>query len=334
MIVKIRVLLIALLLSTVAGAQEFRPWTFEFDVGAHWSEGDCSLDLQDHFTTVKGRARYNFTESFGLHISAQHSSLEYNNFGKVPFQRAAIGANANLFNIVGLQPSPVKVLVYGDVGYTRMTASGFNNAQRLFSTSISLTPILRISDDFSLKVEATSVLNHGKHLSYDFETEVTNTLLNSVSVGLMLHFGDGKPADWYVREHKIDTLYLKQREEVQIITEKCVPCEIKEKDIMEHVYFKHDVDMMDKDGLNAVQQIINAWQPGEQVVIVGYASNVGSQDYNLDLSKRRATGIRDRLIRLGVDANNIEMLYRGIDMSKGKADHDAARRVDLILKKG
>ena len=47
------------------------------------------------------------------------------------------------------------------------------------------------------------------------------------------------------------------------------------------------------------------------VTIFGYTDMIGSEQYNLDLSQRRADAARDHLVSLGVPANRVEAVGRG-----------------------
>jgi outer membrane protein OmpA-like peptidoglycan-associated protein len=45
--------------------------------------------------------------------------------------------------------------------------------------------------------------------------------------------------------------------------------------------------------------------PERQVIIEGYTDNTGTDDYNLDLSERRAISVKSELVKLGVDPGRI-----------------------------
>lgn len=48
-----------------------------------------------------------------------------------------------------------------------------------------------------------------------------------------------------------------------------------------------------------------------KVEVKGHTDNVGSDDYNMELSKKRAKAVHDYLIRLGVNPNNLSYSYYG-----------------------
>jgi outer membrane protein OmpA-like peptidoglycan-associated protein len=332
-----RLFIIMLLFVCSISAQEFKPWTFELGTGLHWVDGQCDLSLDDNTVDVKARARYNFNETFGLQLSAQHSALSFEGFGKVPYQRAALGVSTNLWNILDIRSNTFKVLMYGDVGYSRMTAKDYIEAQRMFSTSLSIAPVFRVNDDISIKLEATSIMNHGKHASFDFQSATQHTLVNTLHIGVMYHIGKkGSPADWYKRRVKVDTVVLERPStavvERTIVEKECIKCDAPS-DIMEHVYFRYDVDSIDKDGLDALQHIVEGWKSGDSITVTGHACPSGNPGYNLDLSRRRATNVKQKLQRAGIPESAILLEYKGEDTNKGKHDHDMASRVDIVLKR-
>ncbi|NVB42911.1 OmpA family protein [Pseudenhygromyxa sp. WMMC2535] len=58
----------------------------------------------------------------------------------------------------------------------------------------------------------------------------------------------------------------------------------------------------------------------EQVSIEGHTCNLGSAEYNLDLSERRAKAVRQRLVREGVAAERLSA--RGYGLTQPLADND------------
>ena len=47
-----------------------------------------------------------------------------------------------------------------------------------------------------------------------------------------------------------------------------------------------------------------------RVVVTGHTDTVGSQAYNQGLSERRATSVENEMVRLGLNANNIQTVGR------------------------
>lgn len=67
----------------------------------------------------------------------------------------------------------------------------------------------------------------------------------------------------------------------------------------------------------------------EVVLITGYADRIGSEEYNMELSQRRADAVKTYLVDQGIDGNRIETAARGeadpvasCDNIKGKANRN------------
>ena len=86
--------------------------------------------------------------------------------------------------------------------------------------------------------------------------------------------------------------------------------------------------------LNRAVRLMKA-VPSMRVEIAGYTDNVGSTDYNLDLSKRRANAVRDYLIRNGVDGSRVTAVGYGPDSPVGDNNTDEGRaenrRVEFVV---
>jgi OOP family OmpA-OmpF porin len=67
----------------------------------------------------------------------------------------------------------------------------------------------------------------------------------------------------------------------------------------------------------------------EVVVITGYTDRIGSDEYNMKLSQRRADAVKAYMVEQGIDGNRIETAAKGeadpivsCDNIKGKANHN------------
>ena len=87
--------------------------------------------------------------------------------------------------------------------------------------------------------------------------------------------------------------------------------------------------------LNEMAQILNQ-DTRSTVTIIGYTDNVGSADYNLDLSQRRARSVADALSARGVSPGRIYTEGRG--ETQPRADNSTEegrrmnRRVEIIIR--
>ncbi|MCG7944740.1 MAG: OmpA family protein, partial [Candidatus Thiodiazotropha taylori] len=76
--------------------------------------------------------------------------------------------------------------------------------------------------------------------------------------------------------------------------------------------------------------------PEKTVLIEGHTDNVGTDEYNLDLSERRALSVKEALVQVGVDASRIDTL--GLGESTPITDNTTAagrlknRRVEIVIR--
>lgn len=68
---------------------------------------------------------------------------------------------------------------------------------------------------------------------------------------------------------------------------------------------------------------------GRRVLLAGYHDPTGNIDFNRDLAKRRALGVRDALIAQGVPAQRI--ILRKPEQTTGSGNNAEARRVEILL---
>lgn len=103
-----------------------------------------------------------------------------------------------------------------------------------------------------------------------------------------------------------------------------------------HIHFR-----LDKDELGATEKALldgmvyeDAINSSKDILIIGYADYIGSPEYNVDLSERRAKAIQKYLVALNIPEDNIKMVVgkgeiaRGIPQAGGYATD---RRVDVII---
>lgn len=98
------------------------------------------------------------------------------------------------------------------------------------------------------------------------------------------------------------------------------------------IYFannSHRLTQREADKLDAVAEMMKA-QPDVTLSIIGHASNIGSQRYNLRLTRRRANAVKALLVRRGIAAGRLHpVVGRGIDREAPTSKD--ARRVELIM---
>ena len=98
------------------------------------------------------------------------------------------------------------------------------------------------------------------------------------------------------------------------------------------IYFannSHRLTQREADKLDAVAEMMKS-QPDVTLSIAGHASNIGSKQYNLRLTQRRANTVKMLLVRRGIAASRLHpVVGRGIDREAATSKN--ARRVELII---
>lgn len=110
------------------------------------------------------------------------------------------------------------------------------------------------------------------------------------------------------------------------------------KNVFESIYFGFDeysIRASERGKLTQVADYLNA-NPGARIIAEGHTDWFGTEQYNLGLSDRRATSVKDYMTQLGISPSRIEILAMGemhATQNVGKDDPAAIneRRVDVIL---
>jgi outer membrane protein OmpA-like peptidoglycan-associated protein len=79
-------------------------------------------------------------------------------------------------------------------------------------------------------------------------------------------------------------------------------------------------------------------QPDQNVVIEGHTDSVGSEEYNLGLSQRRAEAVRMALVERGVRAEHVRAIGKGetspVASNANTGGRQQNRRVEIIFPNG
>lgn len=102
-----------------------------------------------------------------------------------------------------------------------------------------------------------------------------------------------------------------------------------------NVYFSHDgVQPLSLEGIQGLLQMMKS-SPTMRVEIGGHTDNSGSDEYNLDLSKRRAYAVRDMLIKGGADGSRITAVGYGktkpIAPNDSRQSRSLNRRTEFVI---
>lgn len=98
------------------------------------------------------------------------------------------------------------------------------------------------------------------------------------------------------------------------------------------VNFKFDSAELPASAENALQDIAGKAmaRSDQRVVLDGHADPIGASPYNVGLSLRRAEAVKQKLISLGVESEQIVISAYGEDKPAG-ATHAAKRRVSIWM---
>lgn len=96
------------------------------------------------------------------------------------------------------------------------------------------------------------------------------------------------------------------------------------------IYFANNAYQPLPHDTNAIDQIVTMLRnnPELSILLEGYASNVGSAEYNNQLSMKRSESVARLLQKQGIPLQRILTAFRGIDDS---VDKEKARRVDISV---
>ena len=105
-----------------------------------------------------------------------------------------------------------------------------------------------------------------------------------------------------------------------------------EKMVLQVVYFPFDsveLTLPTRKILNANVKVLKEY-PQAKMVLMGYASPEGSDDYNLKLSKNRALAVKNYLVKNGIPDDSIAVKGEG-EMEVSKDAYPSARKVYFRL---
>jgi outer membrane protein OmpA-like peptidoglycan-associated protein len=104
------------------------------------------------------------------------------------------------------------------------------------------------------------------------------------------------------------------------------------------VLFEVDSSRVDSDGRMTLEDVAGVLEDYDKtaVVVQGHTDSTGSEEYNLDLSERRAESVRRYLASLGVDPARLATMGFGEDSPVASNDSESGRRqnrrVDILLR--
>ena len=86
--------------------------------------------------------------------------------------------------------------------------------------------------------------------------------------------------------------------------------------VLRNIYFEFDSDQLQKKSFESIERVIELMRtnPKIRIEISGHTDNVGSPEYNLDLSKRRARTVYEEIVSRGIDLWRVS--YKGLGQTQ------------------
>lgn len=108
----------------------------------------------------------------------------------------------------------------------------------------------------------------------------------------------------------------------------------KQQNILQIIYFDFDKFDLTQVNLNEIKNFINLNKEKiEKFIIVGHTDTMGTKEYNMRLSIERAEAVKEILLSLGIQKENIKILGKGeTDLSvktNNEVAHPANRRAEI-----
>jgi|LakMenE01Jun11ns_1017448.scaffolds.fasta_scaffold9949379_11 outer membrane protein OmpA-like peptidoglycan-associated protein len=115
------------------------------------------------------------------------------------------------------------------------------------------------------------------------------------------------------------------------------PIKQKLKDVFDNLVFEFNKDVIKPTSYNYLDELADVMvqEPTWKLQIIGHTDNKGSEEYNLDLSTRRANSVKKYLISKGVNQDIITSEGKGetepIDTNDTEQGREKNRRVEFII---
>ncbi|MCB9247129.1 MAG: OmpA family protein [Ignavibacteriales bacterium] len=220
---------------------------------------------------------------------------------------------------------PYLMLGFGVTNFKSQNPYPFTNGPVLTESYVGYQVLLGIGaefkfwEDVSLRAEFDYITASNNKIDGNFSVNENKGLLWSngdsymnLKVGAIWYFSRGEkskicsPPAPGIREvikevtiEKVDTVYVDKIVEKAVIE--------RESFVLENVRFKFDKDELTPEAqsiLTNVAKTLNRY-PDQLFEILGHTDNIGSDEYNMDLSERRAKSVKNYLVSQGVSADRL-----------------------------
>ncbi|UTZ36647.1 OmpA family protein [Vibrio campbellii] len=278
--------------------------------GKAWSDFVCEQECDEDANNLGLMAGYQFDENWALEMN-----IDY--FDPLEFENNQIPSQSNIW-LVGVAPK-LTIPLSGDFNlYTKLGVAAYqfdNDTQYSymggFGMDVILTPNLKLDIGYQA-VPDLDVYDAG------------DGILNSVTLGLIYEF-----------KTKANTtapkLVSEQVVQPQPPTLRLFP---KTTEVVNYANNSVDIETVDMEKVDYIADILKSY-PMSSVVLRGYADSIGSNAYNLTLSKRRAEQIMQVLLGKGISKHQITIKYLGesqpVESNATPEGRYKNRRVEMLI---
>lgn len=344
-------------------ATVYNKWSVELDGGFNkpqrpFTSEKYYTDRINPFTVDLG-VRYMLNNKFGLKVDMGYNSFTGQNHSSTGFEskyyRVDLQAVANLGRIMNFE---TWTKTFGLLGHTGFGVGELENKDLHVKDMVGnfiagITGQIRLTDRFALTGDVSTILNAYQDRTFDGVSDTNargfSGLLFNGTIGLNVYLGKNtKHADWIVLsednnlnelESKVANLedLIKKVPEKQIIVEKPVYNNVlNDKDVVKQmindkyysVYFNFNQSTPIENSTAAIDVVLSYLRknPSASLDILGYADQVGSQEYNTKLSNARATNVKTIFEKAGIASSRLNVVPQGADTTIQK-DSEEARRL-------
>lgn len=284
---------------------------------------------------LSGHIGFNVTEHFGFRLTPSYLLLQsfwYGNDGSEQDNYVNM-ATLNIEAIYNILPCEI-ISPYFLVGYGATYFKSSNpylgpngnrdwikDAYTGYQALLGLGAEFKFWDDLSIKAEFDYITASNNKIDGNEHVNEVKGILQSngdsymnLSFGFYWYFWTGEESKicepFSIREVirevpvevetvLIDTVYIDKVIEKAIIK--------RESFVLENVRFKFDEDVLTSESeiiLRNVARVLNKY-PEEKIEILGHTDNWGTDEYNLDLSERRAKSVKQFLVAQDIDSTRL-----------------------------
>lgn len=332
---RLKLFSVFLICFSTINAQDYSHWSTELQFGI--------TKVQDVTPFVplntKFGVRYMANTKFGVNVNVGVSRL-YDNFKfetesdyNTNYLTANLQGVVNVGRLLQFEEFTDWYTILLGVGGTYVYSPENNVGDNLFNRYSTFHLSSTISNEFKITKDLflnanLDIIAGVNNRPFVPSTETTNIFNINVGVTFNIDQRNKKEhADWYIEPPKqIDTPVIHHN---YYPTKIIVKSEVIERP--EYVFFDHDSYKVNRSGLNAINKTSDKLTTENKIYVIGYSSPPGTSEYNLQLSKKRAEAVVDKLISVGIQLNQIELKYKGERQTNDKKNVDLSRVVKIYV---